>query len=257
MTTHIHTDGSCHGNPGPGGWAAVIITGTGDNCTLRGGSPETTNNIMELTAVIRGLRQLDDMPWTRGEKVAVHTDSQYIVKAFNDRWIPNWQRNGWRTAKTQPVANRDLWEELIPLANQHNPEWVWVKGHSGDHWNEVCDRIANEEAGRAAEAGQAGEGLFSEALASKDLNLFDDFFGQAATRRAEAQAMAMISQQEQERDQLLDAAARQAAEEGPEEGPEDDGPEEAPGAYNRGWRDGYEAARREMTEVLQSLGARS
>ena len=148
MTVNIHTDGSCHGNPGPGGWAAVILTPAGGNLTLRDGEPRTTNNRMELTAVIRALKALENMPWTNSEDIVVHTDSKYVCDAFQQNWIWNWQRNGWRTAKKQPVLNQDLWEELIPLAGQHGVAWEWVKGHSGDHWNELCDQIANEEADR-------------------------------------------------------------------------------------------------------------
>ena len=148
QTTQIHTDGSCHGNPGPGGWAAVILTPSGNNITRRGGSPETTNNRMELTAAIQGLRALRDIPETQGRPVVLHSDSKYLTDAFNKFWITNWQNNGWRNASRKPVANREFWEELAALAMQHSITWQWVKGHSGDQFNELCDRIANEEADR-------------------------------------------------------------------------------------------------------------
>ena len=168
MTVHIHTDGSCHDNPGPGGWAAVILTESGENCTLKGGSPETTNNIMELTAVIRGLRNLDNMPWTKGSGILIHTDSQHIVNALTNGWTANWRKNGWRTANRKPVANRELWEELIPLVEMHSPEWVWVKGHSGEYWNELCGQIANEEAGQACREREEATPMATAQMATAD-----------------------------------------------------------------------------------------
>ena len=224
MTVHIHTDGSCHGNPGPGGWAAIILTPTGANLTLRDGASETTNNRMELTAVIRALQALENMPWAAGEEVVVHTDSRYVCNAFQQDWVGNWQRNGWRTAKKQPVLNQDLWEELIPLVKQHSPEWVWVKGHSGDHWNELCDQIANEEAEQAVRQAVQPETTTPQAV-QPEWNMYDRFFGKAATRE-------------------------------PTEEDEPEVPEEAPGSYNRGWQDGYEAARQEFMQALQSMGSR-
>ena len=221
MTVHIHTDGSCHGNPGPGGWAAITLTEGGENSTLRGGAPETTNNRMELTAIISAVANLQHMPWTLGERIVAHTDSQYIVNAFTKGWIANWQKNGWRTANRKPVANQDLWEALIPMAELRDISWEWVRGHSGDYWNELCDQIANEEAGQQA----PGSSPEREQL-PEDTDLMDHFFGGAAGK-----------------------TDRQAD--------DDEGPEEAPGAYNRGWRDGYEAARTELMEVLQSMADRT
>ena len=142
----IHTDGSCHGNPGPGGWAAIIEVPDWKNRTLRGGALETTNNRMEMTAAIEGLRALERIPGASEEPVILQSDSKYLCDAFNKGWIENWHRNGWRTAKKEPVKNRDLWVELEALTKGKKITWVWVKGHSGDYFNELCDRIANEEA---------------------------------------------------------------------------------------------------------------
>ena len=152
----IHTDGSCQGNPGPGGWAAIIEIPDWMNATLRGGDPQTTNNRMELTAAIEGLRKLERITGASEEPVVLRSDSKYLCDAFNQGWIRNWQHNGWRTAKKEPVKNRDLWEELEKLASGKRIVWTWVKGHSGDHFNELCDRIAKEEAETAARQGKAG-----------------------------------------------------------------------------------------------------
>ena len=142
----IHTDGSCHGNPGPGGWAAIIEILDWKNTTLRGGAPETTNNRMELTAAIEGLRALAQILGASEDPVVLRSDSKYLCDAFNQDWILNWKCNGWRTAKKGPVKNRDLWEELEALTRGKQITWSWVKGHNGDYFNELCDRIANEEA---------------------------------------------------------------------------------------------------------------
>ena len=137
----IHTDGACSGNPGPGGFAAIIEVGD-DRITVTGGHPATTNNRMEIAAVIEALRLINSQQPLRHSHVTIRSDSQYIVKAFNDRWIDAWQRNGWRTAKKQPVLNQDLWEALIREIAPHQAEFVWVKGHAGDPMNEECDRLA-------------------------------------------------------------------------------------------------------------------
>ena len=142
----IHTDGSCHGNPGPGGWAAIIEIPDWKNATLRGGALETTNNRMELTAAIEGLRELERITGASEEPVVVRSDSKYLCDAFNRGWIENWHRNRWRTAKREPVKNRDLWYELEALTKGKKITWSWIKGHTGDHFNELCDQIANEEA---------------------------------------------------------------------------------------------------------------
>ena len=186
MTVQIHTDGSCHGNPGPGGWAAIILTDDGQNRTIKGGKAFTTNNERELTAAIMGLRALEEKPWTQGHPVVVHTDSKYVSDAFLQGWIANWQGNGWRTAKKQPVANRELWEQLIPLAAEDSVIWQWVKGHSGDYWNELCDQVANEQADIAGQdipmlAGDMT--LASEAEArEQEPRTYDQGAGGTATR---------------------------------------------------------------------------
>jgi ribonuclease HI len=140
----IYTDGACKGNPGPGGWGVVLRSG-GHVKELRGGEPATTNNRMELTAVIRGLSAL-----TRGCKVKLWTDSQYVQKGITV-WITDWKRRGWRTAERKPVKNVDLWQQLDTLAAQHEIEWLWVKGHAGHPGNERADQLANlgvDEVGR-------------------------------------------------------------------------------------------------------------
>lgn len=131
----IHTDGACSGNPGPGGWAA-ILRWRGHEKVLSGGEPETTNNRMELTAAIRALESLK-----RPVRVRVYTDSRYLQQGI-ERWLPEWKKRGWRTADRRPVANRDLWERLEQLVGQHRVEWVWIAGHADDPLNERVDRLA-------------------------------------------------------------------------------------------------------------------
>ena len=142
---NIHTDGSCLGNPGPGGFAAIIeIPST---ClTVSGGDPQTTNNRMELMAVIEALRTVSAIPDLDETPIRIHSDSKYVVNAFNENWISGWLMRGWQNSKKQPVANRDLWEQLLTLVNKRQIEYVWVKGHSGDPMNEACDRLAVEQA---------------------------------------------------------------------------------------------------------------
>ncbi len=130
------TDGACKGNPGPGGWGAWLRSG-GHERELWGGSAETTNNKMELTAVIEALRTL-----RRPCRVTLHTDSTYVMNGVQ-RWMPNWKRNGWRTADKKPVKNVDLWQALDAELARHEVSWVWVKGHSGDPGNERADSLAN------------------------------------------------------------------------------------------------------------------
>lgn len=133
----IHTDGGCHGNPGPGGWAVVLSAGE-HRKELKGGVPATTNNRMELQAAIEALRVLKS-PCS----VALHTDSQYLRNGIT-KWIHGWRRNGWRTSDKKPVKNEDQWRELDALVNQHKVSWHWVKGHAGHDGNERCDELANE-----------------------------------------------------------------------------------------------------------------
>jgi ribonuclease HI len=135
-TITIYTDGACKGNPGPGGWGAWLKVGEHEK-ELWGGQKQTTNNRMELTAVIEALSALK-----RPSSVAVHTDSQYVRQGITT-WIHNWKKKGWRTAANEPVKNVDLWQRLDALAAQHRVEWHWVKGHNGDPGNERADALAN------------------------------------------------------------------------------------------------------------------
>ncbi|MGD9867629.1 MAG: ribonuclease HI [Hyphomicrobiales bacterium] len=133
----IFTDGACSGNPGPGGWGAILVWG--DRCReLSGGEAATTNNRMELTAAIEGLNAL-----TRPCRVDLYTDSNYLRDGIMS-WINKWKRNGWRTASRQPVKNADLWEKLDALRGRHEIRWHWVKGHAGHPENERADELARE-----------------------------------------------------------------------------------------------------------------
>jgi len=132
----IYADGACKGNPGPGGWGAILRDG-GREKEIFGGEQHTTNNRMELTAVIRALETLKH-PST----VEVYTDSQYVQKGISE-WLPDWKRRGWRTADKKPVKNVDLWQELERAAGRHRVSWHWVKGHAGHPENERADALAN------------------------------------------------------------------------------------------------------------------
>ena len=132
----IYTDGACKGNPGVGGWGVLMQAGERKR-ELYGGEPQTTNNRMELMAVIRALEALKK-PCT----VRLHTDSQYVQLGIS-KWIHGWKKNGWRTADRKPVKNADLWRELDELASHHDIEWLWVKGHAGHDGNERADELAN------------------------------------------------------------------------------------------------------------------
>ena len=133
----IYTDGACKGNPGPGGWGALLQL-DGREKELSGGEPDTTNNRMELTAVIRALQALK-----RHCAIDLYTDSQYVQKGISE-WIVSWKRRGWKTADKKPVKNVDLWLELDQLAGGHSIQWHWVKGHAGHIENERADQLANE-----------------------------------------------------------------------------------------------------------------
>ena len=134
----IYTDGGCKPNPGPGGWGAVLLCAKPKmRKEISGADPKTTNNRMELTAVIQALRLLKDACL-----VTVRTDSQYVKRAFTDGWLDKWQRNGWRTAAKEPVANKDLWLDLVSLRERHEIKWEWLRGHSGHRENERCDDLA-------------------------------------------------------------------------------------------------------------------
>lgn len=132
----IYTDGACRGNPGPGGWAATLELGEHLR-ELSGAEAATTNNRMELTAVIRALEALK-----RSSPLIIHTDSEYVRRGITE-WIQGWKARGWKTADKKPVKNRDLWERLDELSQQHDIEWRWVKGHSGVPGNERVDQLAN------------------------------------------------------------------------------------------------------------------
>lgn len=162
----INTDGSCHGNPGPGGFAAVVTRETGlenpatTTFTVVGGDPKTTNNRMELSAVIEALRYLNaDMPGLPCE-ITVRSDSKYVVDAFNQGWVQNWLRKGWTTAKGKPVANVDLWIQLTGWVSDHRITWEWIEGHAGDPMNEHCDRLANQQADNSTQKHQYWAALF-------------------------------------------------------------------------------------------------
>jgi ribonuclease HI len=139
----IYTDGGCSGNPGPGGWAYVIVADAfqGDEILAEqwGAEKDTTNNRMELTAVIESLwalKTMNDVP----RQVTIYTDSQYVQKGITD-WIHKWKQNAWRTSDKKPVKNKDLWMALDSLAGEFSPGWVWVQGHAGIEYNERCDRM--------------------------------------------------------------------------------------------------------------------
>ena len=138
-TVLLYTDGACSGNPGPGGWGAVLVYGSARK-ELSGGEPSTTNNRMELTAAIRGLQALREPC-----RVILTSDSRYLVDAVEKGWLDSWQRRGWKRGKNEPVLNVDLWQELLPLLRLHEVELVWVKGHAGHPENERCDRLAVAE----------------------------------------------------------------------------------------------------------------
>ena len=133
----IHTDGACSGNPGPGGWGAVLSYG-GKTREICGGEAETTNNRMEMMAAIQALETLK-----RSVDARLHTDSVYLKDGVT-KWMDNWKANGWQTAKKKPVKNKDLWQRLETAIARHHVEWFWVKGHAGDPGNERADALANQ-----------------------------------------------------------------------------------------------------------------
>ena len=135
----ISTDGACLGNPGPGGWGAVLRY-NGVEKEISGSEPDTTNNRMELMGAIKALGAL-----TRPSQVILYTDSSYVRNGIT-KWCAGWQRNGWKTASKQPVKNADLWQELIEAEKRHTVEWRWVKGHAGDKYNEIADTLATSAA---------------------------------------------------------------------------------------------------------------
>lgn len=134
----IYTDGACSGNPGPGGWGAILMY-EGHMKEISGAEPDTTNNRMELLAVIRALEMLK-YPC----RVTCYSDSAYLVNCFHKKWYVNWQRNGWKNSKGQPVENQDLWQRLLQLMEIHEVKYVKVKGHSDNEWNNRCDELARQ-----------------------------------------------------------------------------------------------------------------
>ena len=134
-TVTIYTDGACSGNPGPGGWGAILMYGQHKK-ELSGGEAMTTNNRMELMAAISGLAALKEPC-----RVTLYSDSKYLVDAYNQGWVFSWKQNGWRRGK-DPLKNPDLWERLFSLTEMHEVEFVWVKGHNGHGYNERCDQLA-------------------------------------------------------------------------------------------------------------------
>ncbi|MCZ6772069.1 MAG: ribonuclease HI [Proteobacteria bacterium] len=136
-TIEIYTDGACRGNPGPGGWGALLINGEHEK-TLHGGEPETTNNRMELTAAIEALNAL-----SKRRNDILYTDSKYVMDGIN-KWMPNWKERGWKTAAKKPVKNKDLWQALDEAVQCHDIDWRWVKGHSDNPGNDMADELANQ-----------------------------------------------------------------------------------------------------------------
>ena len=132
----IYTDGACSGNPGPGGWGAILMY-KGNAKEISGGNPETTNNIMEITAVIEGLKMLKYKC-----EVEVYSDSAYVVNAFNNHWIQGWIKKNWVNSSKEPVKNKELWQELYNLTKQHEVKFIKVKGHSDNQYNNRCDELA-------------------------------------------------------------------------------------------------------------------
>jgi len=132
----IYTDGACSGNPGPGGWGAVLMYNEKSK-EISGACADTTNNIMEITAVLEALKLLKEKC-----EVRIYSDSAYVVNAFNQGWIYNWRKNNWKTANKEPVKNQELWEELYSLVQKHEVEFIKVKGHSDNKYNNRCDFLA-------------------------------------------------------------------------------------------------------------------
>ncbi|MBI3629858.1 MAG: ribonuclease HI [Candidatus Rokubacteria bacterium] len=132
----VYTDGACAGNPGPGGWAALILD-AGQERTVSGAEPATTNQRMELTAALEGLIAI---PGRR--RIRLVSDSTYVVNCFRDRWYARWEQTGWQNAGKRPIANRELWERLLAEHRRHDVTWVWVRGHDGDPLNERVDHLA-------------------------------------------------------------------------------------------------------------------
>lgn len=137
MTIELYTDGACSGNPGPGGWGA-LLRWNGHEKPLSGGEEETTNNRMEMMAVIKGLEALN-----KPSDVTLYTDSKYVLQGATE-WLEGWKAKGWKSASKKPVKNQDLWEQIDSLIQRHNVHFIWVKGHAGHEYNEFVDKLAVE-----------------------------------------------------------------------------------------------------------------
>jgi len=148
----LYTDGACSGNPGPGGWGCVLFYGEHKK-ELRGAQSQTTNQRMELTAVKEGLCCLKEPC-----NVEIFSDSAYVVNAFLQHWLDNWQKNGWKNAQKKPVENQDLWKEIFELSIKHQINWNKVKGHAGNEWNERCDLLARQAITEINEMDETGRG---------------------------------------------------------------------------------------------------
>lgn len=135
----IYTDGACSGNPGPGGWGAILLYGENEKC-ISGFEPMTTNNKMELTAAIEAIAQLKESC-----NIFLYSDSAYLINAFNNKWLEKWQNNNWQTTAKKPVENQDLWLRLLNLSNQHFIQWIKVKGHTDNQYNNKCDQMAKKQ----------------------------------------------------------------------------------------------------------------
>ncbi len=146
----VYTDGACSGNPGPGGWAALLRHGDNER-VLTGAETHTTNNRMEMMACLEALRAMK-----RPMRVKIHTDSAYVQRAFTQGWLKNWQKNGWKTASKKPVENQDIWEQLVEATQPHQVEWIKVKGHAGNPDNERVDGLAVFAMKEHQEAGRTG-----------------------------------------------------------------------------------------------------
>ena len=141
MNYEIYTDGSCRGNPGPGGWGVLIKNmESGEQEILRGGNPQTTNNIMELTAIIRALEEFEVVEG-QSPKIKIYSDSQYCIQSITE-WMDGWIKNGWKSSTKKPVKNDDLWKEYVEVSKSHKIIASWVKGHAGHEENERCDALA-------------------------------------------------------------------------------------------------------------------
>ena len=226
----IHTDGSCHGNPGPGGYAAIIQIPNHDPMVIQGRNPSTTNNRMEIGAIIAGLASLRELANVAGVSIEIRTDSMYVVNAFNKGWLQNWQRNGWRTADRGTVKNQDLWEQLTELTREMDLTFTHVRGHAGNAMNEECDRIANLEAEQAALGNSTTQHCELEASAAEHSSGLRSTPEGSGPHEGEPQAATRTE---------TDAGS----------GRETPGREE----YDRGYRAGYEACLRDMANALNGL----